>query len=129
MRASRRVGKADIRPSGGNRAERFTRASSAHRVRVVSKQLGRFVPWNGCRPESAPRRAGTDSVGASTDFPAAASATAARIPGRYVYEVRLKPDTTLTGPLEGGHYEFREPIDRAASQQLLAGTASDHASD
>ena len=76
-----RVTAAYARPTptaGGNRAERFLRASSPQRVRVAASQLERFEPRAGCRIESALRRADSVRVGGRTDFPAAASAAVAR---------------------------------------------------
>ena len=49
-----------------------------HRVRVASRQLGRFEPRSGCRHEPAIRRAGSVRVRAEVDFPACGAATATR---------------------------------------------------
>jgi hypothetical protein len=79
--AACRLSDAYARPTqseGGNRAERFIRASSSQRVRVVTSQRERFEPCAACCIESSTRRAGSVRVRARTDFPAAASASDGR---------------------------------------------------
>jgi hypothetical protein len=82
-----RVGKADLRPSGGNRAERFIRASSVNAfelLRISSDVLCRVM------------------------FPGRSLRDSGRMSMAPIFRiVRLKPDTTSTGPPEAEHYEYR----------------------